>query len=99
MQCSRQSTPLRKGVEPVETPAGGPEGGTGGPGGDGTSGPWWEGGLLGEGKGTDGVWCPVAPEGGVGEGSHGRGANPKIGAGFTSLPQKVERVDTAGDPV
>ena len=53
MRCSHQSTPWRKGVEPVDTPAGGPGGGVGkpavvggpdggirGPGGGGTGAPW-----------------------------------------------------------
>ena len=100
--------PLRTGVEPVDTPAGGPggavgklegvggpEGGIGGPVRDGTSGPWWEGGPVGAGGCVNGDGCPVPQEGGPCEVPLGKGPDPEIGAGFTGFPWKVGRVDTA----
>ena len=106
MRCSRQSTPWRKGVKLAETPAGGPgggvgkkvgvggpDGGIGGPGGDGTGGPLWEGGPVG---GTDG---PVMAGGGLRRGPLGEGTDPKTRAGFTGFPQKVGRAGALGDPL
>ena len=96
MRCSRQSIPCRKGVGLVETPTGGPgggvlkklgvggpDGGIGGPAGDGTGGPWWEGGPVGGAEG------PVGTGDGPRGGPAGECTDPETGAGFTGFPRKV----------
>ena len=106
MRCSRQSIPCRKGVGLVEPPtggpgggvgkklgAGGPEGGIGGPAGDGTGGPQWEGGPVG---GTEG---PVGTGGGPRRGPPGGGTDPETGARFTGFPRKVGTLGILGIPL
>ena len=90
----------------VETPTGGPgggagkkvgvegpDGGIGGPVGDGTGGPRWEGEPVG---GTDG---PVAAGSGLRRGPLGGGMDPETGAGFTGFPWKVGIAGVLGVPL
>ena len=77
---------------------GGPEGEMGGPE-EGTGGLGLKGGPLGATERTEEDGCPVVPKGGPRGGPLGGGANPNTGAGFTGFPQKVGRVDAAGDPL
>ena len=70
-----------------------PDGGIGGPGGDGTGGLWQEGGPV------DGMDGPVVAGGGPRRGPLGGGTDPETGAGFTGFPWKVGKAGAAGDPM